>query len=92
MRFKPGQKVVCRKEDTWISIITGKVATGPKFNEVCTVDHYDEHTRGFVALSEFPEATAPFTGKTFNEKWFEPLADISELTELLNEVPETVSI
>lgn len=80
MRFKVGQEVVCTKRDEWTP---GPL--GPKFNEVVTVIGYNPHYPWGAVLSEY---STIYWG--FHEMWFEPLADISELVEILNE--ETITV
>lgn len=84
-RFKPGQQVVCvRPDKNFKSYLTGKSHNfGPKNNEIVTIESYPSKWPGFVMLKEY--VRNPFTGNKscYEEKWFEPLMDITELTEIL---------
>lgn len=92
MRFKKGQEVVCIASGLWVCGCGALHHKGPKTNEVVTCDGYSP-TGEAIYVSEYPTiADCDGTRNAFKEHLFQPLADISELTELLNEVPETVSI
>lgn len=92
MRFKKGQQVVCAVNGKWIFKNTSlsfwrrlfiklRHGWGPKLNEIVTVAGYSD-CRVYIYLMEYRlrEHDAEYC---FNETHFEPLADISELTEIL---------
>lgn len=82
MRFKPGQQVVCvASKKGWNDGY--KNIPGPLPNEVVTVDHYI--TDKILAVSEYPIENDDYG---FHERWFEPVMDIKELTEILESQPE----
>lgn len=95
MRFKPGQQVVCTAEwwkckkkflrfwSHWI-----KNCYGPKQNEIVTVYCYSANAPNMIVLNEYLNAKDGLHG--YDEQWFEPLADISELKEILEQQPKTV--
>ena len=86
MRFKIGQKIVCRDKWVWI----GGDGLGPKDGDIVTVERYAKTSDIHIVLLEWDNING---GRDcFNEKWFEPLADISELESLLNSVPETQTV
>lgn len=89
MRFKPGQKVVCVHKGDWKSIVSGRTMNDskPEYNEIVTVKEYKSiaFTTG-IQLTEYP--TIHGEVQIFQEKWFEPLMDITELTEILEQQPE----
>ncbi len=83
MRFKPGQKVVC--------VIKGKpwhYGFGPEYNEVVTVLRACEC--GCLDGVKFVEYLTPKPGEeiAYMDCDFEPLIDITELTEILEQQPE----
>lgn len=82
MRFKKGQQIVCISPGDW-RYSDGSKAPGPKRNEIVTVYGYD--LPNSVLLYEYME-----DGEGYNEIRFEPLMDISELTEILNHEPQHV--
>jgi hypothetical protein len=90
MKFKPGQKVVCIHKGDWRGLIYGSIDNGfkPKFNEEVTIHGYGK-LNGLtgVSLIEYP-INSYGSPQMFLEKWFVPLMDISELTEILNHEPE----
>jgi hypothetical protein len=81
MRFKPGQQVVCRRDDKW-SIC------GPADGDVVTVDSFSCKQQGytFIFLKEWNVIEFGLR-VDFNERFFEPLMSISELTEILEHQP-----
>jgi len=89
MRFKPGQKVVCIKEDQWKSLETGLTFNGPKYGEIVTVKCKCPDWPDNIILYEY-ERLASGRGISFQERRFEPLMDISELTEVLTQESITV--
>ena len=96
MRFKVDQKVVCTVNGKWIFTNTGgfwrnlfiklRHGWGPKFNEVCTVQGYSKDGVN-IYLKEY-RLREHDSEYCFNESHFEPLMDISELTEILEQQPE----
>ena len=86
-RFKPRQQVVCVKKN-WVDINGKRGAPGPKYNEIVTVEKYDDEP--YMFLIEHKHINYKGQVHTYNENCFEPLADISELEELLKAEPEKV--
>lgn len=88
MRFKPGQKVVCVNKNGWKSRYTGIIKPGPKFNDIVTVEGHGFTEHNTIRLVEY--GMPGFIGPRFSyeEDQFEPLMDISELTEILEQQPE----
>jgi hypothetical protein len=80
MRFKPGQKVVCINKDGWMSLDDYELVPGPLFNQVYMITSYE--CEGYCRVYEFSQT------ESWNEEMFEPLMDISELTEILEQQPE----
>lgn len=77
MRFKPGQEVVCLKS-AWEQ-------GGPKKGEICTVDGHSTfgpHTFLYLAGYTYDNRNTHMR-IDFNEVYFSPVADISELQEVL---------
>jgi hypothetical protein len=81
-RFKPGQKIICtHPTGLWLGVIPG-----PFPRDVVTVSKYSVVHPGCIELEEYPHSRA---GKGyelpdgFSQMWFEPLADINEITEIL---------
>ena len=93
MGFKINQQVVCTGyRSDWcqssdLSIwqklgLASKSSNGPDLDEIVTVEQYD--SRGIhMRLKEYPEI---INGKrmAFDEAFFEPLMDITELEEIIN--------
>jgi hypothetical protein len=91
MRFKPGQKVVCIQKGQW------DYGFGPKYNDIVTIEK-----EGFFKTSPQGEPMATKFWLAFEEwtemrdgyrvgyaaKYFRPVAEISELTEILEAKPE----
>lgn len=75
MRFKVGQKVVCIREAPW------DIGRGPDHLEIVTVLEMENIYYPALLFSEY----GPYAA--FNEKYFEPLMDIFELTEMLEIEP-----
>jgi hypothetical protein len=91
MRFKHGQQVVLIDKRSWISNDTRTVAKYPcpKYNEIVTVDSYVDDK--FMYLVEYNVFAV--TGRAeYCEDGFAPLCDISELTSILESVPQTESV
>lgn len=92
-RFKPNQEIVCvvprsgwhKTILSWIERIGIKNkfhGYGPDTNEIVTVECYSDGVN--VLLKEYPKTFPPHNGRYgYNEACFEALADISELTEIL---------
>lgn len=87
MRFKIGEQVVCLKK-SWVIHPSKEPTNGPAFHEIVTVHSYD--STATLMLVEY--RYDPRYGKecNFPEDCFAPLADISELTSILEQQPETV--
>lgn len=84
-RFKPGQEVVCTYDQWQLG--------GPKKNEICVVDGvqgtWSMYT--FIYLKGWDYQPPNYAGRiNFNELHFEPLADITELKEILEQQPQEV--
>lgn len=96
-RFTKGQKVVCTYR-TPSKIITkighdGKARTAPvpQFNEIVTVDEYSHIHTGCITFFEYPYIPPGDDFPCcFDQRHFEPLCDISELTEILNAQPAEI--
>jgi hypothetical protein len=86
MRFRPGQQVVCvhKGHAAWQSKFGAM--PGPKYNEVCTVHGYRGIDTTSVWLKEYLFVSIQ-TGSGYNEKFFEPLPEISEVYEVLEKEP-----
>ena len=81
-RFKAGQQIVCvHPTGMWLGVIPG-----PYHGDVVTVSKYSTIHKDCVELKEYPVSRA---GKNYDlpdafaQLWFEPLADINELTSVL---------
>lgn len=87
MRFKIGEQIVCLKK-SWYIYPSKESTSGPAFHEIVTVHSYDSLST--LILDEY--RYDPKYGKecNFPEDCFAPLADISELKEILEQQPETV--
>jgi len=85
MRFKIGEEIVCT--------MGGWPLGGPKENEVVTMDGRSCVTcKGtFIFLKEYPEAHLGWR-VDYNDKYFAPLMDISELVEILESEPITTEL
>lgn len=83
-RFKVGQKLVCIKKvpKNWKDGL-GKIKDGPIYLEEVTCAGYNRKFDYGVILAEYPH-----NKQGYNEARFEPIMDISELTEILEAVPE----
>lgn len=95
-RFRIGQKVVCRYPGKR-RIISGTNNYGdkmyglvPGFNEIVTVIGYSPVHVNSIMLVEYSDFVPPQTvPNCFEDRAFEPLADITELTSILEAQPET---
>jgi len=89
-RFKPGQEVVC-VDDNWTFLNTNNKAPGPKKDEIVTVVDYGSSDHYIVILEYMTKAP---NGLFFEylEQAFEPVINITELVEILEEDPQTISI
>lgn len=93
MRFEPGKKVVCINKNSW------PLGFGPDFNEIVTVQHYgifklpfNPHTH-WLAFEEYQELDQSDGLRIgYAAKYFRPIADISELTAILESEPQTQSV
>lgn len=96
MRFKRGQQVVCIREGSreYVQGVDNYGGTGvglrPGFNEVVTVAGYSRLHRNCIMLYEYdyvpPGCDWP---NCFSAKAFAPLADITEIHEILSAEPQT---
>lgn len=85
-RFKPGQKIVCCKVGLWTDCFRG-----PEFNEIVTLSCYVPDDPEYIRLVEY-YIDIDNNGLAFIERAFEPLAEISELTSILESEPQTQSV
>jgi hypothetical protein len=93
-RFKIGQKVVCVNNKIWRRS-TDKIdfpEWGPRYGNIVTCNGDDPDWPGSIFLLEWP--TSPDRGIicSFVESNFAPLMDITELTSILESVPQTESV
>lgn len=91
MRFKPGQKVICIRAIDWVydnQTFSAK-PIGPKKDEIVTVWQYNPDDETYIILSEYRKHQSGWM-QSFEEKNFEPLMDISELTAILEHQTQTV--
>jgi len=81
-RFKDGQQVVCtHPTGMWLGVIPG-----PFHGDIVTVSKYSVIHPGSIELAEYPVSrVGNDLPECFDQMWFEPLADITELTESLKE-------
>lgn len=86
MRFKTGQKVVCVNRNGWTSRLSGKSKPGPLFNEIVTVE--SNQPDNTIRLTEYRMPGFIALRFSYEEDQFEPLMDITELTEILEQQPE----
>lgn len=87
MRFKPGQQVVCVYGGVWDDECNAQTKySHPKKDEICTVVQIEKppypHTCIYISIVGYHAM--------FREDLFEPLMDISELTEILNAQPAEI--
>lgn len=85
--FQNGQKVVCvHPTGMWLGVFPG-----PFYGDIVTVDRYSEIHKSSIELKEYPVS---FVGNdlpdAYAQVWFKPLADISELTEILEQQPQEI--
>lgn len=94
MRFKPSQEVVCiahswaiAKKILHFFTQTKPFAYGPKFNEIVTVDSYNDNEHCFI--KEYPK-TDPSNGAryAYSETCFEPVISTEELEKELSSIPQ----
>lgn len=91
MRFEIGQQVVCIKDENW------DYGFGPKKNDIVTVKHFGyfrTHPKDgsfmlnkfWLAFHEWPQM---IDGRhnAYAAKFFRPVAEITELTEILESIP-----
>lgn len=76
MRFKPGQEIVCTNHYGASELR----APFPKINSIYIANEY--YSDDFLTLKNFYDSEWAYC-----ERWFEPVADISELKEILNQKP-----
>lgn len=98
MRFRRNQEIVCtvprsgwhRSILSWLERIGLKSmfhGYGPDKNEIVTVESYDSNGTN-ILLKEYAKVFSKGRRYAYNEIYFEPVADISELTEILEQQPE----
>ena len=85
MKFKVGQQVVCVAKN-WVAD-NGHPFVAPKNNEIVTCAGY--RSSDYIFLQEYPYDSVG-QKQAFIETAFEPLMDISELEEVLNQ--QTVEV
>jgi len=76
MRFKIGQEIVCINDEGWIDDYNRRVC-GPSLNELCIVTGYETSHHAILKGYSLVEGYA--------EHCFEPVVDIKELQEILNQ-------
>ena len=100
MKFKPGQKVVCRKHVEWTSLNRVKwllfwkkniICVGPKFNEIVTCDGYNATNaqfpdRSFMFLKEYDFVKVDGQRGAYDDSYFEPLVEDEQLAEELKQI------
>jgi hypothetical protein len=86
-RFKPNQSVVCVIDAPW-AYKNVNVNFGPKYGDIVTVESYRDSQYLILKEHKFDPTDGMRIG--FDEEFFEPLADISELESILKEQPEHV--
>lgn len=90
MRFKVGQKVVCIDHDPWLDDLD-QPASGPMYNEIVTVTGYDKDADiTSITVMEYKYDSKTGEEVCYEEMYFAPLMDISELEYILHSQPETV--
>lgn len=92
MRFKIGQEVVCTcPAEDWTQLGSNAKpkAPMPKRDEIVTIERYS-NVPGYIVLIEYNYYSESGGRVCFEEDNFEPLANISELQEILEQQPETV--
>lgn len=86
MRFKPGEQVVCVN-----NAVPNPISLMPKVGEVVTIKGYCPVFKGNIDLVEYPVDKRGVLQST--PEWrFEPLADITEIHEILSAEPQTESV
>ena len=83
-RFKEGQQVVSMRGERW------SLGVGPKDGEIVTIEkyHIDKFGYSFCFLIGYTQCPLGDNQRIdFNDKYFEPLMDISELTAILESEP-----
>ena len=95
MRFNIGQKVVCVTTKTGPVKATDKNGNStlstyyPKYGEIVTVIAYSRYHKNHIELSEYSLIPSGMDyPNCYRENYFEPLMEISELTEILESQPE----
>ena len=81
MRFKIGQEIVCINDQGWIDA-NGIRVCGPFINEICTVTGYETSYHAILKGYSLVEGYADYC--------FEPVVDIKELQEILNNEYATI--
>lgn len=95
-RFKVGQQVVCVRPGNglWRGMDTLGLtieSSGPAYNDIVTVSDTPSLFPDAIGLVEYPDIPEGCTlPNVFACKWFEPLADITELKQILESQPEMI--
>lgn len=76
-QYRKGQELVCIKDDGW------DVGFGPKKDEIVHFDGYFNPRQHSIGFDEYP-ITA------YKAIYFVPVADITELKEILEAQPEMI--
>lgn len=81
-RFKQGQQVVCtHPTGMWLGVFPG-----PKMNDIVTVSKYSTIHKSSIELVEYNYSNLGYLiPDAYIQIWFEPIADINELTQILEE-------
>lgn len=88
MRFKEGQQVVCIAGQWLPHKPTGRILRGPKHHEIVTVHSYKNER--YVRIKEYLYDCETGALLSFEEKFFEPLMDISELIAIAKTEPAEI--
>lgn len=85
--FQKGQKVICtHPTGMWLGVFPG-----PKNGELVTISKYSDIHKSYVELVEYNFSNVGNDlPDCYAQSWFKPLADISELTEILNAQPAEI--
>lgn len=88
MRHATGQELVCTYKGDWANNV-GTIFPGPVFNEIVTYDGVDPTNPDCIYLKEYNFIAVTARG-SFYGKWFHPVTDITELTEILKHETQEV--
>lgn len=82
-KFKEGQQVVCLHDD-WMDTVTKKCDPyGPRKDQLVTVDFYSDLHPEYCCFVEYEALDSDGDKNFFHEENFAPVADITELQEIL---------